>query len=144
MVLFLEVAHITVAAIWLGHKLLVPFDLRTVTEPHGETVATAVAKVERAALIGQASGLLTLLTGVALILAVGGPGSVPDRIYVGAGIVIVMFIVGAAIARPAWIRVRKSIDSGDRVGGRGAVRRLNLALLIESVLWVAALSTMVS
>ncbi|NND01316.1 MAG: hypothetical protein HKN91_00880 [Acidimicrobiia bacterium] len=143
MVIFLKIVHVTVAAVWLGHKVLVPFDLRTVAAAGPES-GDAVAKVEMASRIGQTSGLLTFFSGLALIYAVGGFGAVPSGIYVGAGIVIVMFVVGATVARPAWLGVKRSFDVGDTVGARQAAGRLNTALLVEGVLWVVALGTMIS
>jgi hypothetical protein len=135
------VLHIASAAAWFGHKLLVPADLRRSLS--GAAVAEGLlSRVEAAQRLGIGSGLATLTTGLVLIHLSGGFGEMPLRIHLGLALVIVMFVLGATLARPAWNRVRAAIP--DNLGeARKSARVLAGVLIVEQVLWLAALGTMV-
>src|SRR5689334_12765680 len=88
-----KLVHITAAAAWFGHKLLIPRDLFVSLESEHRAL---VPRIERAARLGIATGLATLTSGVVLVLLSGGFAAVPLRINVALGLVLLMFVVGAA------------------------------------------------
>ncbi|MCI0677993.1 MAG: hypothetical protein L0Z63_02985 [Actinobacteria bacterium] len=98
--------------------------------------------MERAQRLGLLTGAGTLATGIILVL-LRGPSAIPRWTFAGLALVIAMFAIGAVIARPAWIRFKTSVESGDRPSAQNAADTLSRALNIESVVWVAALTTMV-
>ncbi len=104
MILPLKVVHIAAAAIWLGHKILIPRDVRrSIRDP--ASVQSFFSRMKRAERLGIGSGVVTLLSGVGLVQLVWGLTKAPWRIYVGLVAVLAMFVVGAVLARPAWNRI---------------------------------------
>ena len=140
MIVALKVLHVAVAAAWFGHKLLVPSDLRH--SLHSPTnAATLLVRLRRAEALGVGAGLGTLLTGGALVLAIG-PNAVRTPVYVGLALVVAAVAVGAVVARPASMRLRETVRDDDLASAREAANRLTTVLVTESVLWSAALVTM--
>lgn len=137
-----RVAHVVVAAAWFGHKLLIPADLRQASAEMTGPDPQLVSRLRRSQRLGILTGLGTLGTGV-LLIALIGQDVVPFRIYIGLGLVLVMLLVGSIMARPAWATLKVSLEEGTRTTATSAARSLGRALNIESILWVAALITMV-
>ena len=99
-------------------------------------------RVDFAERLGQATGLLTLVSGVAMIVAVGGFGAVSEWIYAGAALVVLSFMIGGLVARPAWAATKSLLATGQVTATAEPIRRLSSVLVIESALWVLALATM--
>lgn len=140
MMLTLRLLHVMVAAAWFGHKLLVPSDLRrSLTDiPEANSLLRRMDVAER---LGIASGFGTLLTGAALVFAIG-PRVVPWPVYVGLGLVVAAIAVGAIVGRPSSIELRRAIGLDSLEAARRAARTLVVVLNIEAVLWSATLVTM--
>ena len=79
-----------------------------------------------------------------LILLTAGFADVEWQVYVGAGAALAMFVVGAAVARPAWAEIRAAIENGDAPRAAAGVRPFTRALVLENLLWVLALGAMVA
>ena len=142
MIEVVTIFHIAVAAAWFGHKLLIPRDVRTsVREP--ESGRYLLDRMRRARTFGIVTGLLTLATGIWLVMLTTGFADAPITIHIAMGVVIAMFLVGFLVARPAWKRVAGAIDAGDTPGAVGSANSLNSALNLESLLWILALSMMI-
>ena len=136
------IVHVAVAAAWFGHKLLIPRDVRvSLREP--ESGKHLVGRMRRARNFGIVAGLLTLGTGVWLVMLSTGFAGAPVTIHIALGIVIVMFLVGFFLARPAWKRIEEAIDAGDTPAAVGGANSFNSALNLESLLWILALSMMI-
>lgn len=139
---FVTIIHITVAAAWFGHKLLIPRDVRvSVREP--ESGKLLVDRMRRARTFGIVSGILTLGTGIWLVTLTTGFAGAQVTIFIALGAVIAMFLVGALVARPAWKRVEKAIDVGDTPAAVGGASAFNNALNLEGLLWILALAMMI-
>ena len=83
----------------------------------------------------------TLLTGLVLVFMIG-PAVVGSGIYVGLGLVLVAIAVGVTVARPASVRLREAVAVGDLEAAGSEARRVSQVLVVESVLWSAALVSM--
>lgn len=141
MILTLRILHIAIAAAWFGHKLLIPADIRESVHA-GDGVAEALLdRLRRAERFGVLSGLGTLLSGGALMWAVGVE-TVRSWIWVGLALVVGAAGIGATVARPASKRLRAAVERGDRVEATVAGRQINRVFGIESMLWLGALVTM--
>lgn len=103
-----------------------------------------IGRIRRAERFGQVSGVLTLLSGLGLMYVTTGFAEAPLRIYLGLAAVIAMFIVGAAVARPAWKIIQRGLEAEDAVAASSAEPRLRQALMLENLLWILALGAMVS
>lgn len=142
MVLALQVAHIAIAAAWFGHKLLVPADIRQSVHAGQAEAEYLLRRLRRAERFGILSGAGTLISGGALMWAVGVE-TLSVWIWVGLGLVIVAIGIGVTVARPASLQLRDAVGRGDRVQATVVGRQINRALGIESLLWLGALVTMV-
>jgi hypothetical protein len=140
MITLTRILHIAVAAAWFGHKLLIPGDLRSSLDD-AESARRLMPRLARAEILGIATGLGTLVTGGLLVLLIG-PGSVSDGVWVGLGLVLTAIASGAIVARPASNRLRSAVASIDLTSARRDARRLSQLLLVESLLWSAALVAM--
>ena len=141
MILITKILHITFAAAWFGHKLLIPRDLRKSIHSRHEHMGL-IQRMVRAQRLGIVSGLGTLVTGIALIVLTTGFAETPLRIWLGLAAVIAMFIVGALLATPAWRVVRTGLEANDLPHAVSRVGSLIGALHLEGLLWVLALTTM--
>ena len=65
------------------------------------------------------------------------------QIYVAAGVGILMVLVGAIVARPAWNKLRMAVESGDTPAAVGAAKGFTRAINLESLLWILALIMMI-
>lgn len=138
----ITIAHIAVAAAWFGHKLLIPRDVR-VSVRKAESSRNLVGRMRRAQALGLVAGVLTLGTGVWLVMLTTGFAEAPITIHIALGTVIAMFLVGFFVARPAWKRIEGAIDAEDTPAAVGGVSSFNRALNLESLLWILALSMMI-
>jgi hypothetical protein len=136
------IVHIAVAAAWFGHKLLIPRDVRaSVREPESGTYL--VERIRRARTFGIVTGVLTLGTGIWLVILTTGFAAAPITIHIAMGAVIAMFFVGLFAAGPAWKRIERAIAAGDTPAAAGGANSLNNALNLESLLWILALVMMI-
>ena len=142
MIAALTIAHIAIAAAWFGHKLLIPGDIRRSVSGGADQAAPFLARLKRAERLGQATGLGTLLSGGALLWAVGAD-TVALGVWIGLGLVLAAIITGAIVARPASKRLEAAVNAGDRVAATIAGGQISRVLGAEGVLWVAALTAMV-
>lgn len=138
----LTIVHITAAAAWFGHKLLIPGDVHaSIRDVEG--ASRFVARIGRARRLGLVSGVVTIGTGVWLVYEVFGFTDAPIRIWTGLGSALAIFVVAVVIARPAWKRIRSGMEDRDPASASSGVVRFRQALMLENLLWVLALVTMV-
>ena len=143
MIIALKIIHIVAAAVWFGHKVLIPGDVRaSIRDTTGS--AALILRMKRAERAGIASGLVTVASGVGLIHLVFGFANAPLRIYIGLAAALAMFVIGATVARPAWQQITVGLEQGDTPGAAAGVGPFNRALVLENLLWVLALGTMVT
>lgn len=140
MELVLRFLHVGVAAAWFGHKLLIPGDI-TGSLADLDRARALLPRLGRAERLGRSTGVGTLVTGLLLAWWVGF-ASVAWTVWVGLGLVLVAIALGAGVARPASVALVGAIEDGDLTMARGAGARLNRVLGAESLLWAAALVTM--
>lgn len=142
MVVTLKIIHIALAAAWFGHKLLVPGDIKASIRSQTTEAQVLVARLRRAERLGIATGVGTLIAGVALAYAVDA-STVGYGVWVGATLVVAAIAVGAIFARPVSTRLRTAVASGDRVAATVAGNQLGRILGVEELLWIGALTGMV-
>ncbi len=143
MVRLLLVLHITAAAVWLGHKALIPFDLKKSLSPQPAVFIGLLDRLKVAEQLAQGSAVLTLVSGLLLVWLRGGFAAVSGGVQIDLGIVVLMFVLGALFGRPVSIRLRVALAGQDAEAARNEGRSLSELLTVESALWVAALATMV-
>jgi hypothetical protein len=135
------ILHVLLAAAWFGHKLLIPRDVR-VSVRHPASASLLIERMSRAQRLGILTGLGTLATGLWLVYLTTGFLDAAINTYVALGAVLVMFVVGATLARPAWNRIRYAVEAEDIPTAAAAVSGFNRAVNLESLLWILALTMM--
>lgn len=130
----IRLVHFVGMALWLGGGLIAPIGA-------GPDQAT-MDRFKRASpwIIGGA--VLTVLSGMGLILAAGGLEKLPWRIWAGAAISIAIFLIGAVATKPAMNRVEEELRER---GGEPAkfFPRMMTLLHVESALRLLVLLLMV-
>lgn len=142
MLTLVRVLHVGLAAAWFGHKLLIPADLRR-SLGGVEPARALMARLGLAEQLGVITGLGTLLTGVVMVFMIG-PAVVRSGIYVGLGLVLGAIAIGATVARPASVRLRAAVTAGNLEAAIPEARTLSQVLAAESLLWAAALVSMLA
>jgi hypothetical protein len=136
--------HIAFAATWFGTGLTLPGDIRrtlALGAPHFDPL---VARVKRVSAIASGAGVLTILSGLAVIFAMGGFGEVPSAIDVGLAVSLLMVVVAVVgIARPWNEMVAKAAQGTDPKDLLPLAGRVSMGAGIFQLLWAVALATMV-
>ena len=141
--LALRFVHIASMAAWFAPMLFMAGDARRSIEAGGD-LAPLRRRLSVAGAIAGVGGIVTVLTGVALIFAMGGFGAVPPTIHVGLLLGIVMWLVGAFGMGGTARKLDAAIASG---GAKDQLlpfaRRMSMFTGIFHLLWVVTLALMV-
>jgi uncharacterized membrane protein len=104
----LKILHILTAAAWIGGALTVPSDIRRTLllgPPHSTVLLARIGAVAR---LMNLSALLTVVTGSAMVLVIGGFESVPRRIHVGLALTLLAIAAGRWLIRPAIAEIAEA------------------------------------
>jgi uncharacterized membrane protein len=107
----LKILHILAAAAWIGGSLTTPRDIRdslSLGPPHSLHLMGRLRAVAR---LMNASALLTTLSGLALVFALGGFSHVPHRIHAGLALTLAAFAAGRFLIRPAILQIAEAAKS---------------------------------
>lgn len=141
----LKLVHVACASLWFGASWLADADVRRTLElgrPHADLLPERVRRLERLAI---PSGVLTLLTGIALAVSIYGLLEMPTRLYVILGLTVATMVVGALLVSPMWRRVAAVIEQGqDLAMARAPARWFTCSLWLEHVLRLAVLAFVVA
>jgi len=142
--LIVRLIHIVFMATWIGSLLFLSGDIRrTLAEPSAH-LPLLRARMNRATRIAGASGLMTLVTGVALILLLGGFGAVPPAIHLGLLTSLAMLGVGGGLIGRNARTIEAGLEKGESPASLlPAAEKLALGARIFHSLWLATLALMV-
>jgi hypothetical protein len=139
----LKVLHVAAAGAWFGVKLTAPGDIRQALALGRPHTTQLVPRIRRGARIAIGSGVATLLSGLALVLAAGGFAAVPLRIHISLALVLLLFVLGGLVIDPTWKRIARLIESdGDLAEAQHLARRFGMLMGVEHLLWTAVLVLM--
>lgn len=140
----LRFLHITFMALWIGALSFVSGDVRrtvAAAAPNAELLAGRIRSYNRVAHVG---GILTLLTGFALIFEIGGFRAIPKSIHSGIVVAILMMGVhGALISRNARIIAQELAKGTDGASLSSRVKKVLVGAGVFHTLWLIALILMV-
>jgi hypothetical protein len=141
----LKLFHVACASTWFGASWLAGADVRRTLElgrPHADLLPERIRRLERLAI---PSGVLTLLSGVALAVSIYGWRDVPTRLYVILGLTVATMLVGAIFVSPMWRRVAAVIEKGqDLQIARAPARWFSRSLWVEHMLRLSVLALVVA
>lgn len=139
----LRFVHIAAMAAWFAPMVFMAGDARRSIEAGGD-LAPLRARLGRSGTIAGVGGMLTLITGVALIFAMGGFGAVPIAIHVGLTLGIVMWALGAFGMGGTSRKLDAAIAAGaPKEQLLALARRMSALTGVFHLLWVATLGVMV-
>jgi len=124
----LRVLHITCAALWFGAPLGLVRLLKDglAGGPDAFRMSTAVG-ARRGAVTGIA-GVLTLLTGLAIVFHMGGFGSVAPQIHGAIAIAVVMLGISVGLLKPMGARLsaiaEKGLDDEGRAQAEAILKKM--------------------
>jgi hypothetical protein len=144
----LRVLHITIAATWLGVTLGGAGQVKRALAAGPGLFAQATREVQRRRWLSFIMGVLTVVTGVILILDnPEGFKGVHKNIHMALGIAVVKVGFGFAILKTT---VKKLVSVGEKAAGESelpsragdGVRRLAMLSGIDDLLWLVLLTLM--
>ena len=107
----LKIVHIAAASVWIGGSLNAPRDIRR-TLPLGQPyVGELMPRLGAIARLMNQSALVTLVSGIAIVFAVGGFGRVPHRIHLGLGLTLLAIVAGRYLIRPVLGEIARAIKT---------------------------------
>jgi hypothetical protein len=146
--LSLRFVHITFMALWIASGGFAGSDVRrTLATGDPAQVPLLRVRMQRFAILGGVSSLVTILTGIALIFALGGFGKVPVAIHVGLTLGVILGIVGGAGIGGTWRKIDALLGPAGAPSDPSAVaalvKRLSMHTGIFHLLWLTTLVLMV-
>ena len=139
----LRLVHIAAMAAWFAPIVFVAGDARRTIEAGGDLAGLRV-RMGRGGAMAAGSGIVTVLTGVALIFAMGGFGAVPVPIHIGLTLGVVMWLFGAIGIGGTVRKLDAAIAAGSSKDQLlPFARRLSMLTGIFHLLWLTILALMV-
>jgi putative copper export protein len=140
----LKIVHIAAASVWIGGGLSAAPDIRrtlSLGQPHAGEL---MPRLRGVANLMNFSALITLVSGLVIVFAIGGFARVPHRIHAGLALTLLAIVVGRWMIRPVIgdiARATRGPVAGaelDRIVGRfrravGVEHALRLAVLVLMV-----------
>jgi hypothetical protein len=129
--LSLKLLHVGLAMIWMGGGVFFPREVRRAVElgrPHTTELRGRINHVTR---VLVSCALLTVLTGVGLVLLSGGFSAAPLRIRIAIGATALAFVTGGGFVEPTLRKLWAAIDRDDAQEQRRLARRFSMGVGIE-------------
>jgi hypothetical protein len=142
---FLLIAHILSAAAWIGGSFLTGFVAPRMARSDTQGAALGWARVaaEAGAKYFNPAGILTALTGVALVLTSDVYEWSDAFVSIGLGVVIATAVIGAMVHRPGGVKMIAALESGDRTAAAAEGKRAAIWGAVTAVLLIVAVVVMV-
>ena len=143
--ILLIVFHVTCAAILFGLPLGLPGACRRAMAVNQGALQLAAAEAVRKGKILAGASLLTLLTGVLLIISkMGGFGAAPKNFHVALLLMIVAMVVSIGVIRPAAanLLVAAGGDTVEEDLANQSLKRMAMGSGILQLMWIGMLSLM--
>ncbi len=143
--LIVVIVHISLAALVLGVPLGLGRMLRRALESkHDQAIRLAAYEAERRGKLAQTAGLLTLLSGILLILMSGGFGEVSTNFHVAMGLMIIAVGIGFSLMGPTGAAIVRAVEaSPPRVEDiKPLLAKLGMGSGVLQLLWLLILVLM--
>ena len=141
--LVLRTVHLISMATWFAAALFMPGDVRRTLESPNSDLELLRGRANRAVRLATVFSWATLLSGIALIFAVGGFGEVPPPIHISLLLALVAIGVGAGLGS-TWRKIDAELQKGtprDQVAPMA--KKLAMFSGIFQLLWLVILLLMV-
>ena len=140
----LRAVHLIFMGSWFGATLMFPGDLRRSLTDNRADLGLTYERAKRVGTVATVFGWGTFLSGVALIVWLGGMGAVPVPVHIGLTLTLVMIGVG-------WLGIGRTVtqmgaliaDGASREALSPLARRVSMLSGIFQLLWLMNLLLMV-
>lgn len=133
--------HVAFAAVWFGHKLALPSDVRESIKEMREPDAGLVGRLRRGVGLDTVAVVGVVATG-GLLAFRQGFSEVEISVWAGAAVAVGLVVVALMVTRTARRELRAALLAGDRPEATAAAKRFAAAVNLEGFLWLAALVLM--
>ncbi|TNF23391.1 MAG: hypothetical protein EP329_27680 [Deltaproteobacteria bacterium] len=138
----LLILHVAVAATAFGVSLAPSGTLKRAKALGWDALRAATVDFKRRDGMAAIAGFLVLVTGLALIMAVGGFKGLPPEYHAALGIVVVMNVLGAVFNRPTANKLIAAAQAQDEAGVTAGIKRAAMGAGIMQLLWTVTLVLM--
>lgn len=142
----LRVVHIFCAALWFGAPLGVVKLLKTGLEGGADTFRLAAAVGAKRGAMAGIAGILTLVTGVTIIIHMGGFGVVASQIHAAMLVAVVMLGISLAVLKPLGSQLSeiaaKKLDDEGRGRARAILKKMGPITHSIHAMWLLLLILM--
>jgi hypothetical protein len=137
--------HIMSAAVWFGAVLLTPGDVRQTLERGRPHVDGLKDRLQKSVGISLRAGVLTVITGFAIVMTSGGFGNVPFRIHLAMGLAVLMLGLGFMMINPLSEAICDVIDQKgeDLEEAKSLATTFGALSGVNHLLWFITLGLMV-
>jgi hypothetical protein len=141
---FLLILHILSAAAWIGGGLLSGFVSPRLARIGGEaSLSWARVTAEAGAKYFNPAGILTVLTGIGLVLVSDLYDWSDAFVSIGLGVAIAAALIGGLAHRPGSVRIIAALESGDYAAAAGEGKGAAIWGTVTSGLLIVAVIVMV-
>jgi len=140
----LRIVHIIAIALAIGVTLTLGADLRRALERGRAEAKLTADRLLRTGKISLVAAILTLVSGVGLIIAKGGMKHVGPGIHIGMTLLIIMMVIAAVGIKPVSQKIHALVHSETDLAEVAPLKK-KLAMFsgINQLLWLIALIMMV-
>lgn len=133
----IKLVHIAAMAVWFATPLLVTSDVRRAVAQGREQAEQARGRADRVLMVSNVGAVLTVLSGLALIMTRGGFSGVGPKIHAGFALALVALSVEFFLLKPA---VMKATEPGEEKSASklamfgGITHALKLTIMVLMVI----------
>lgn len=133
----IKLIHIASMAVWFATPLLVTADVRRSVALGREQAELARGRADRVMMVANAGAVLTILTGLGLIMTNGGFSGVGPKIHAGFALALIALSVEFFVLKPA---ITKATEPGEEKSASklamfgGITHALKLTIMVLMVI----------
>ena len=136
--------HLLFMTSWFGASLFVAGDVRRTLNTEGANTDLLKNRLKHAQFVTGASAWLTLLSGIALIVQLGGMAAVPTGVHLGLGMTVLMIGLHAVGIGGTIGQINTQLDEGaEPMSLMPLSYRLTVLHGVFHFMWVSTLAMMV-
>ena len=142
--LVLRLLHLLFMATWIGAVFFTSGDVRRTLDAGPSHLALLRDRVGRSTRLAGLSGILTIVTGIGMIVLLGGMGAVSPGIHIGLTIALLALVVGGVGIGGSWRKIDAGLGEGKSVADLAPLlKRMKIATMVFQTLWLVGLIAMV-
>ena len=139
----LLILHIAITAVWFGSSVSTPGRIRRGLQAGDAEAKWMVSETMRALRMSFIFGILTLISGLALIFQLGGFKHVGKNIHMSMGMVLIMIVLNMVL-QAIWKGAQQKFnETGDHSILQGVKGKMVMFGGMQQLLWLVVLGLMV-